>query len=92
MINKAHNYLYNSENIEGRDTLNDIMNFLFIKSIQPIISNKEDEKIDLLNKKYYKNLYDDEKLTEILSYFQNLSNLSKKELHVIRNLMRILML
>ena len=86
MINKAHNYLYNSENIEGRDTLNDIMNFLFIKSIQPIISNKEDEKIDLLNKKYYKNLYDDEKLTEILSYFQNLSNLSKKELHVIRNL------
>ena len=92
MIDKAHNYLYNSENIEGRDTLNDIMNFLFIKSIQPIISNKEDEKIDLLNKKYYKNLYDDEKLTEILSYFQNLSNLSKKELHVIRNLMRILML
>ena len=92
MINKAHNYLYNSENIEGRDTLNDIMNFLFIKSIQPIISNKEDGKIDLLNKKYYKNLYDDEELTEILSYFQNLSNLSKKELHVIRNLMRILML
>ena len=92
MINKAHNYLYNSENIEGRDTLNDIMNFLFIKSIQPIISDKEDGKIDLLNKKYYKNLYDDEELTEILSYFQNLSNLSKKELHVIRNLMRILML
>ena len=69
MINKAHNYLYNSENIEGRDTLNDIMNFLFIKSIQPIISDKEDGKIDLLNKKYYKNLYDDEELTEILSYF-----------------------
>ena len=87
MIDKGHNYLYNSENIEGEDALNDIMNFLFIKSIQPIISDKEEEGIiDLLNKKYYKNLYDDKELTEILSYFQNLSNLSKKELNVIRNL------
>ena len=87
MIDKAHNYLYNSENIEGEDALNDIMNFLFIKSIQPIISDKEENgKIDLLNKKYYNNLYDDKQLTEIFSYFQNLSNLSKKELHDIRNL------
>ena len=87
MIDKAHNYLYNSENIEGEDALNDIMNFLFIKSIQPIISDKEEDgKIDLLNKKYYEHLYDDKELTEILSYFQNLSNLSIKELDVIRNL------
>jgi type I restriction-modification system DNA methylase subunit/restriction endonuclease S subunit len=87
MIDKAHNYLYNSENIEGEDALNDIMNFLFIKSIQPIISDKEEDgKIDLLNKKYYKNLYDDKELTKILSYFQNLSNLSKIELDEIRNL------
>jgi len=87
MIDKGHNYLYNSEIIEGEDALNDIMNFLFIKFIQPIISDKEDkDKIDLLNKKYYKHLYDDKELTEILSYFQNLSNLSKKELNVIRNL------
>ena len=87
MIDKAHNYLYNSENIEGEDALNDIMNFLFIKSIQPIISDKEENgKIDLLNKKYYNNLYDDKQLTEIFSYFQKFSNLSKKELHDIRNL------
>ena len=88
MIDKAHNFLYNSENIEGEDALNDIMNFLFIKSIQPIISDKkEDGKIDLLNKEHYKDLlYEDERLTEIFSYFQNLSNLSKKELHDIRNL------
>ena len=87
MIDKGHNYLYNSENIEGEEALNDIMNFLFIKSIQPIISDKEEDgKIDLLNKKYYKHLYDDKELTEILSYFQNLSNLSKKEVNVIRNL------
>jgi len=87
MIDKGHNYLYNSENIEGEDALNDIMNFLFIKSIQPIISDKEEDgKIDFLNKKHYNDLYDDKELTEILSYFQNLSNLSKKELHVIRNL------
>ena len=87
MIDKAHNFLYNSENIEGEDALNDIMNFLFIKSIQSIISDKEEDgKIDLLNKNYYKHLYDDEQLTEILSYFQNLSNLSIKQLEVIRNL------
>ena len=87
MIDKGHNLLYNSENIEGEDALNDIMNFLFIKSIQPIISNKEKEgKIDLLNKKYYEHLYDDKELIEILSYFEDLSNLSKKELSVIRNL------
>jgi type I restriction enzyme S subunit len=87
MIDKGHNYLYNSENIEGEDALNDIMNFIFIKSIQPIISDRDDDcKIDLLNKKYYEHLYDDKELTEILSYFQNLSNLSKKELNVIRNL------
>jgi len=87
MIDKAHNYLYNSENIEGEDALNDIMNFLFIKSIQPIISDKkENGKIDLLNKNHYKHLYDDKELTEILSYFQDLSNLSIKQLDVIRNL------
>ena len=87
MIDKGHNYLYNSENIEGEDALNDIMNFLFIKSIKPIISDKEENgKIDLLNKEHYKHLYDDKQLTEIFSYFQNLSNLSKKELNDIRNL------
>jgi len=87
MIDKGHNHLYNSENIEGEDALNDIMNFLFIKSIQSIISDKEEDgKIDLLNKKYYNHLYDDKELIEILSYFENLSNLSKKELNVIRNL------
>ena len=88
MIDKGHNYLYNSENIEGEDALNDIMNFLFIKSIQSIISDKEEDgKIDLLNKEHYKHLlYEDEQLTEIFSYFQNLSNLSIKQLNVIRNL------
>lgn len=87
MIDKAHNYLYNYENIEGEDALNDIMNFLFIKSIQLIISDKEEiGKIDLLNKKYYEHLYDDKELTKILSYFQDLSNLSKIELDEIRNL------
>jgi hypothetical protein len=43
MIDKGHNYLYNSENIEGEDALNDIMNFMFIKFIQPILSVKEEE-------------------------------------------------
>ena len=87
MIDKAHNYLYNSENIEGEDALNDIMNFLFIKSIQPIISDKEENgKIDLLNKKYYKDLYDDKQLTEILSYFKDLKLMAIQPLDAIRKM------
>ena len=87
MIDKGHNYLYNSENIEGEDALNDIMNFLFIKSIQPIISDKEEDgKIDLLNKKHYKDLYDDKELTEILSYFKDLKLLAIQPLDAIRKM------
>ena len=87
MIDKGHNYLYNSENIEGEDALNDIMNFLFIKSIEPIISDKnEDGKIDLLNKKYYKDLYDDKQLIEILSYFKDLKLLAIQPLDAIRKM------
>ncbi len=87
MIDKGHNYLYNSENIEGEEALNDIMNLLFIKFIQPIISNKEENgKIDLLNKKYYKDLYDDNELDEILSYFTDLKLLAKQPLDAIRKI------
>ena len=87
MIDKGHNYLYNSENIEGEDALNDIMNLLFIKFIQPIISDKEEDgKIDLLNKKYYENLYDDEQLIEILNYFTDLKLLAKQPLDAIRKM------
>ena len=87
MIDKGHNYLYNSENIEGEDALNDIMNFLFIKSIEPIISDKEEDgKIDLLNKKYYKDLYDDKQLIEILSYFKDLKLLAIQPLDAIRKM------
>jgi len=87
MIDKGHNYLYNSENIEGEDALNDIMNLLFIKFIQPIISDKEEDgKIDLLNKKYYENLYDDEQLIEILNYFTDLKLLAKQPLDAIRKI------
>lgn len=87
MIDKGHNYLYNSENIEGEEALNDIMNLLFIKFIQPIISNKEENgKIDLLNKKYYKDLYDDNELDEVLSYFTDLKLLAKQPLDAIRKI------
>ena len=87
MIDKGHQILYNSENIEGEDALNDIMNFMFIKCIQPLISDKkEDGKIDLLNKEYYKHIYDDAILDEILSYFKDLSNLANAELDAIRNM------
>ncbi len=87
MIDRAHNILYNAENIEGEDALNDIMNLIFIKSIQNIISDKnEDGKIDLLNKTYYKKLYDDKELDEIFNYFKNLNNLSESDLGAIRDM------
>ena len=87
MIDKAHNYLYNSENIEGEDALNDIMNLLFIKSIQPIISNKiTNGKIDLLNKTYYTHLYDDKQLDKILNYFVDLKSLARQPLDAIRKM------
>jgi type I restriction-modification system DNA methylase subunit len=87
IIDDAHDLLYNADNIEGEEALNDIMNFIFIKSIQPILSDKEENgKIDLLNKKYYKGLYDDKKLELILSYFKDLSILASQNLNVIRDL------
>ena len=88
MIDKAHNILYHQENIEGEDALNDIMNWLFIKCIQPIISDKPEEgKIDLLNKKHYEMLYYDDKiLTETLGWFTDLKSLAMQSMGTIRNL------
>ena len=87
MIDDAHNILYGAENIEGEDALNDIMNWMFIKCIQPIISDKPEEgKIDLLNKKHYENLFEDKVLTEIFTYFKDLKLLAKQPLDAIREL------
>jgi hypothetical protein len=70
LIDKAHNILYNAENISGENALNDIMNFLFLKMLEPIISDKEESgKIDIFNKKYYKDLYDNKTLDSIFKYF-----------------------
>lgn len=53
-IKQAHNILYESENIQGEDALNDIMNIIFLRLIFDRISDKEDEgKIDIFNPKYY---------------------------------------
>jgi type I restriction-modification system DNA methylase subunit len=86
MIEKAHNILYQSENIVGHKALQIIMNLLFIKLIQPYLSDKEENgKIDLLNKKYYCERYDDDVLDNILKYFTKLSILTKQPLKDIRN-------
>ena len=77
LIKEAHNILYHEENISGEEALNDIMNFLFIKLLSTILSDKDEEgKIDLLNKKYYETLYDDDILDDILEYFKDLKNVS----------------
>ena len=87
MIDKAHNILFQAENIVGQKALHIIMSLLFLKLIQPYLSNtKEDGKIDLLNKEYYLDKYDDdENLDMILGYFKDLSTLTCQGLKTIRN-------
>jgi len=87
MIDKAHNILFQAENIVGQKALQIIMSLLFLKLIQPYLSNKKEEgKIDLLNKKYYLEKYeDDENLDKILGYFKDLSTLTYQPLKTIRN-------
>lgn len=87
MIDKAHNILFQAENIVGQKALQIIMSLLFLKLIQPYLSNKKEEgKIDLLNKKYYLDKYeDDENLDKILGYFKDLSTLTCQSLKTIRN-------
>ena len=86
IIDKAHNILFQAENIVGQKALQIIMSLLFLKLIQPYLSNKkEDGKIDLLNKKYYLEKYeDDENLDKILGYFKDLSTLTCQPLKTIR--------
>ena len=89
LIDEAHNILYNQENIEGENALNDIMNFMFIEFLRPILSDKEEEgKIDLLNPKYYVKISkSEEDLIKTFSYFKDLTNLSNIEiLSKLRNL------
>jgi type I restriction-modification system DNA methylase subunit len=87
MIDKAHNILFQAENIVGQKALQIIMSLLFLKLIQPYLSEeKEEGKIDLLNKEYYLDKYDDDEILDnILGYFKNLSNLTCQGLKTIRN-------
>jgi type I restriction-modification system DNA methylase subunit len=85
-IDRAHNILYQAENIVGQKALQIIMNLLFIKLIQPLLSDKDKPgKIDLLNKKYYEDKYDDEDLEQIFEYFKDLKSLTKLKSKDIRN-------
>ena len=88
MIDKAHNILYQAESIVGTKALPVIMSLLFIKLIQPFLSDKDEEgKIDLFNKIYYKDKYynKDEELNTIFGYFKDLKTLTKQPEKDIRN-------
>lgn len=70
-----HNLLYNYENIQGEDALNDIMNLIFLKILQPYYSDKQEEgKIDFFNKEYYLDSFCEE---ECDIYFEYLINFNK---------------
>jgi len=88
VIDKAHNILFQSESIVGQKALQVIMSLLFIKLIQPYLSDKEEEgKIDLLNIKHYEDKYYDKKeeLQKIFGYFKDLKNITKMPEKDIRN-------
>jgi type I restriction enzyme M protein len=89
IIDRAHNILYQAENIVGQKALPIIMSLLFIKLIQPLLSDKAEEgKIDLLNKKHYIEKYNEDnedELEKIFGYFTNLKNLNKLPEKDIRN-------
>lgn len=85
-IKQAHQILYEAENLEGENAMNDIMNWIFLRLLQQISSDKEEEgKIDFLNKKHYKDVFEGEELDEILSYFK-LENLANLDLSSMRNI------
>ncbi len=83
-IKQAHQILYEAENIEGENAMNDIMNLIFLRLIQDKLSNKnKDGKIDLFDKKYYSD-YDENELNDIFKYF-NLEELSNAPLNDLRS-------
>ena len=86
-IDSTHNILFQAENIVGHKALQIIMSILFIKLIEPYLSNKKQYgKIDLLDKKYYGDKFDDEEtLNTIFGYFKDLKTLIKLPLKEIRN-------
>jgi type I restriction-modification system DNA methylase subunit/restriction endonuclease S subunit len=75
------------DTIVGQKALQIIMSLLFLKLIQPYLSSTQKEgKIDLLNKTYYLEKYeDDENLDKILGYFEDFSTLTCEGLKTIRN-------
>jgi len=87
IIDKAHNILWQAENIVGLKALKIIMSLLFLKLIQNFLSDKVEEgKIDLLNPKYYTDKFDDiDELNKIFEYFKNFKNLTKQKDKDIRN-------
>jgi type I restriction-modification system DNA methylase subunit len=75
-IDKMHNLLYNEENIQGELALNDIINILFLKLMQPFYSDKEEHgKIDFFNKKYYSSFIQEDQLDETFKYFIDFNSL-----------------
>lgn len=84
-IKQAHQILYNAENIEGENAMNDIMNLIFLKLIENKISSKEKKGfIDLKNKEHYNDVYDDDSLKDIFPYF-TVDNMAIAELSLLRS-------
>ena len=92
VIDKSHNLLYQAENIVGQKALQIIMSLLFIKLIQPLLSDTpQPGKFDLLNKNHYRKIYnlsiseDINELEEIFEYFKDLKKMTRLSMLDIRN-------
>jgi len=56
IVDRLHQILYDYEQLEGVNAMNDVMSLIFLKLIQDKISDKEEEgKIDLKNESKYRN-------------------------------------
>ncbi len=74
-VNACHNILRNNDSIVGEKAMHDIMRILFLKFIEPLITDNHETGIDLLNVEYYK---DDKRYREEMEHLAKFSTFIEK--------------
>ena len=78
-IAKIHQILWESQQMDGEISLSEVMNLMFLKYLGVFASEtSENNKIDLLNRKYYIDKIDSDTLNECLPYIKDFSLIYKE--------------
>jgi len=78
-IAKIHQILWESQQMDGEISLSEVMNLMFLKYLGVFASETtENNKIDLLNKKYYIDKIDNDELDKCLPYIKDFSLIYKE--------------